>query len=181
MHWHLAFQFPTSLHTNVSFTSPQLPTNMVIAQTTSSSLSVCITSQYSILVIPHLLTPKFILLPTKWEPQSYNHKEIDSANNHWGWKRILRLQMKLQPWLTFWFQPCKTLEQRLQLLYSWTPDLQNCKVIKLCFFFKDCVLLSQKVYTNLLCSNRKVTYLLGKIKETSSGTTFLRNQGKRKL
>lgn len=32
--------------------------------------------------------------------QSYNHKEINFANNHWAWKRILSSRWKPQPWLT---------------------------------------------------------------------------------
>ena len=29
---------------------------------------------------------------SKWRPQSYHHKELNSANNEWTWKRTLRLR-----------------------------------------------------------------------------------------
>ena len=50
--------------------------------------------------------------PTKKRrPRSHNHKEMNSANNQWAWKKTLSSTWEPQPQTTPWFQPGGTLSR----------------------------------------------------------------------
>lgn len=59
----------------------------------------------------------------KQVPQSYNFKELNSANVHMTLEEDLKPQMRQQPRLTLLVAVCEIPEQRTQLIYyAWAPD-----------------------------------------------------------
>lgn len=131
--------------------------------------SICVFSQTSVLIIPHLCLLSSFTLPSSKKTQSSNLKAMDSAPSEVerGSQGIQRICS------SGWHLMSRLVRLRSQPRQPWPTKVWDDKtggVLTLCYF-----------KTNFLCSNRKVIHLLRKMRKSSTGTTLLREQGKRKL